>query len=140
MVLRLAGVPQMSAHAAEFWPLLLCGGLFIVGAVRFLAGAPMAAGARDRMRWFTAALCCVLAVAALVYLTRLDLPGLIGPPFGGVIAAAACLIPVWLALVGFMRAALLSWPRGAARGAVARRNRATKFFWPGERRFLFWRW
>ena len=91
----------MITRPVEFCLLLLCCGLFLVGAVRFGAGASRSVGARDSVRWCVAVLHCVLGVVALVYLARVDLPERIGPPFGGVIAAAAFALPLWLALVGF---------------------------------------
>ena len=47
VVLRLAGFRPMIARQVEFWSLLLCCGLFLVGAVRFGAGASRSVGARD---------------------------------------------------------------------------------------------
>jgi hypothetical protein len=121
--------------------LLVCLASFIAGAVRFFDGASRSAGTRDPTGRFKAAVCCALGVAALVYLTRADVFGRYSasPVLLG-FSAAVFLISVWVALSALVRVGLLSMPRGAARAAVARRNRHTKFFWPGERRFLFWRW
>ncbi len=74
----------MLARPDEFWPLLVCAALFMVGAVRFIAGASSSAGARDAVRWFWAAIRLGLGVAALVWLARADLFGQFAARPGGV--------------------------------------------------------
>jgi hypothetical protein len=117
---------------AGAWPLLLFCGLFVVGATRFFEGFKGSAGARSATGWLWAAGCCGLGVVALVYLARLDLCERLGPPLGDLLAAAALAGPLWLALVGFMRLLLLSWPRGSAFDSVDEHISDTEFDWDGE--------
>jgi hypothetical protein len=124
--------PLSILGAAGAWPLLMCCGLFVVGAVRFFEGVKGSAGARSAIGWLSAAGRCVLGVVALVYLARLDLPERLGPPLGDVITAVAFAVPLWLALVSFMRLLLLSWPRGWAFGLVDTHIRDTEFTWDDE--------
>lgn len=129
--LWLQGVARLIPPSAQLWLVLVCAALFVAGAVRFSEGVRNSAGARGEVKWSTAALRCVVG-AALGYWVLRDLPALIGPPLREVIGAAGLpagdapmLLDVigaagfaaalWLALVGFMRVALLSWPRRKAR-------------------------
>jgi hypothetical protein len=124
----------MIPRALEWWALLLCCGLFVVGAVRVGAGFKRAAGMRDSWRWFLGAVRFIAGIAGVAFLTWADLPGRIGPPLGVVVAAVAFAVPVWLALAGFMRVLLLSWPRGAAFGETTGHIRGDEFSWDEQRR------
>jgi hypothetical protein len=128
----------ITSRPIEFWPLLACGGLFVAGAVGFAWGARRSLGAHDGVLWFRAAVCGGACVAALVYLVRVDLPARIEPPLGGFIFAALFAAALWFALVGFMRAALLSWPRGWALGRVRGYIEDSEFKWDGEERRRRW--
>lgn len=127
------------ARPVEFWPLLLCGGLFLVGAVRFGVGVRRSVGARDGMRWCKAALRCGVGVVALVCLVRADLPARIEPPLGGLVAAAAFAVPLWLALTGFMRLVLLTVGGSSAERRINRlmKERNAALLPSRPRRFLF---
>lgn len=123
----------------EFWPLIACAALLVIGAVRFFAGARASAGARDAVRWFTAAVRLGLGVAALVWLVRADLFGQFAAWPGGVYGCGAAFAgALWLALVSFMRLLLLSWPRGWALGLVGQHIRDTEFSWVEPRRRRWW--
>ena len=121
----------MLARPDEFWPLIACAALFVIGGARFVAGAPLAARVRwDAMRPFTAVLRLVLGVAALAALMRADLLGSFGTsPAGFYACTAAYAVALWPALVGLVRLVLVWWPGNRAFAIVDDFNRATEFDW-----------
>jgi hypothetical protein len=131
----------MLARPEEFWPLIACAALFMVGAVRFVAGTA-AAGARDLERWFWAAVRLGCSVAAMVWMVRADLLSRFAAWPGSVYVCAAVFAPLlWVALVAFMRVLLLSWPRGLAEGLTGRFIEERSFSWEQRRRrwWQFWK-
>jgi len=114
----LAGLgPWLVAHPGDGWPLAVLVAVFVVGFVRFRAGAALAAGARDPIRRPLAALKLATGLVMIGWLT-LDWPQ-DGANVAGFFAAVfAYAVGLWCALTGGVRVILLSVPRRSALAAV----------------------